>query len=51
MLLQSKGHYRRCHSIVARSANVADVTNSGALVRDHDKRIYGDASMPACETS
>lgn len=31
------------HSVVATSANVADVTMTGHLVREDDKRIYGDA--------
>ncbi len=31
------------HSVVATSANVADVTMAGALVREDDKRVYGDA--------
>ena len=31
------------HSVVATSANVADVTIAGALVREDDKRIFGDA--------
>ncbi|KJZ03622.1 transposase [Halomonas sp. S2151] len=31
------------HSVVATSANVADVTMSSHLVRDDDKRVYGDA--------
>ncbi|MEZ2745892.1 IS5 family transposase [Halopseudomonas bauzanensis] len=31
------------HSLVATSANVADVTMSDLLVRDDDQRIYGDA--------
>ncbi|TLF45928.1 IS5 family transposase [Halomonas urmiana] len=31
------------HSFVATSANVADVTMAGALVREDDKRVYGDA--------
>jgi len=31
------------HSVVATSANVADVTMAGHLVREDDKRIYGDA--------
>lgn len=31
------------HSVVATSANVADVTMTGHLVRDDDKRVYGDA--------
>ncbi len=31
------------HSVVATSANVADVTLAGALVREDDKRVYGDA--------
>ncbi|MGO1344269.1 IS5 family transposase [Chromohalobacter japonicus] len=31
------------HSVAASSANVADVTMAGALVRDDDKRVYGDA--------
>ncbi|WP_144981305.1 IS5 family transposase [Halomonas sp. C22] len=31
------------HSVAATSANVADVTMTGALVRDDDKRVYGDA--------
>ncbi len=31
------------HSVVATSANVADVTMAGHLVRDDDERIYGDA--------
>lgn len=31
------------HSVVATSANVADVTMAGGLVRDDDKRVYGDA--------
>ncbi len=31
------------HSVAATSANVADVTMVGALVRDDDKRVYGDA--------
>lgn len=30
-------------SVVATSANVADVTMTGHLVRENDKRIYGDA--------
>lgn len=31
------------HSVAATSANVADVTMAGALVREDDKRVYGDA--------
>ena len=31
------------HSVAATSANVADVTMAGHLVREDDKRIYGDA--------
>ncbi|PXX94673.1 IS5 family transposase [Halomonas sp. LBP4] len=31
------------HSVAATSANVADVTMAGHLVRDDDKRVYGDA--------
>lgn len=31
------------HSIAATSANVADVTMASGLVRDEDKRVYGDA--------
>ena len=31
------------HSVVATSANVADVTMAGQLVRDDDKQVYGDA--------
>ena len=31
------------HSVVATSANVADVTMAGARVRKDDKRVYGDA--------
>ncbi|MBB3332782.1 IS5 family transposase [Halomonas campaniensis] len=31
------------HSVVTTSANVADVTMAGALVREDDKRVYGDA--------
>ena len=31
------------HSVVATSANVADVTMADALVREDDKRVYGDA--------
>jgi len=31
------------HSVAATSANVADVTMASHLVRDDDKRIYGDA--------
>jgi IS5 family transposase len=31
------------HSVVATSANVADVTMAGHLVREDDKRVYGDA--------
>lgn len=31
------------HRVVATSANVADVTMVGALVRDDDPRVYGDA--------
>ncbi|MCL7942179.1 IS5 family transposase [Halomonas sp. ATCH28] len=31
------------HSVVATSANVADVTMAGALVREDDTRVYGDA--------
>ena len=31
------------HSVVATSANVADVTMAGALVREDDQRVYGDA--------
>ena len=31
------------HSVAATSANVADVTMAGYLVRDDDKRVYGDA--------
>ena len=31
------------HSVVATSANVADVTMTSELVRDDDKRVYGDA--------
>lgn len=31
------------HSLVATSANVADVTMSDYLVREDDKRVYGDA--------
>ena len=31
------------HSVAATSANVADVTMVGHLVRDDDKRVYGDA--------
>ena len=31
------------HSVAATSANVADVTMAGQLVRDDDKQVYGDA--------
>ena len=31
------------HSVAATSANIADVTMAGALVREDDKRVYGDA--------
>ncbi|NOG31689.1 IS5 family transposase [Halomonas sp. TBZ9] len=31
------------HSVAATSANVADVTMTSHLVRDDDKRVYGDA--------
>lgn len=31
------------HSVAATSANVADVTMAGHLVRDDDQRVYGDA--------
>jgi IS5 family transposase len=31
------------HSVAATSANVADVTMTSELVRDDDKRVYGDA--------
>ncbi len=31
------------HSVAATSTNVADVTMAGHLVRDDDKRVYGDA--------
>lgn len=31
------------HSVVATSANIADVTMSGQLAREDDKRVYGDA--------
>ena len=31
------------HSVAATSANVADVTMAGHLVRNDDKRVYGDA--------
>lgn len=31
------------HRVVATSANVADVTMAGHLVREDDKRVYGDA--------
>ncbi len=31
------------HSVAATSANVADVTMTSELVRDEDKRVYGDA--------
>lgn len=31
------------HTVVATSANVADVTMAGDLVRDDDPRVYGDA--------
>ena len=31
------------HSVAATSANVADVTMAGHLVRDDDERVYGDA--------
>ncbi len=31
------------HKVVANSANVADVTMADALVRENDKRVYGDA--------
>lgn len=31
------------HSVAATSANVADVTMAGALVREDDKQVYGDA--------
>ncbi len=31
------------HRVVASSANVADVTMAGHLVRDDDERVYGDA--------
>jgi len=31
------------HSVAATSANVADVTMTSVLVRDDDKRVYGDA--------
>jgi len=31
------------HSVAATSANVADVTLAGALIREDDKRVYGDA--------
>lgn len=35
--------YRRCHHAVVASANVADVTMAGDLVRDDDERVYGDS--------
>lgn len=31
------------HTVVATAANAADVTMAGALVREDDKRVYGDA--------
>ena len=31
------------HSVAATWANVADVTMAGHLVREDDKRVYGDA--------
>lgn len=31
------------HTVVATSANVADVTMAGDLMRDDDERVYGDA--------
>lgn len=31
------------HSVAATSANVADVTMAGQLVRDDDQRVYGNA--------
>ena len=37
------------HSVVATSANVADVTMTGHLVREDDKRIYGDAGYLGME--
>ena len=37
------------HSVAATSANVADVTMTGHLVREDDKRIYGDAGYLGME--
>jgi len=37
------------HSVAATSASVADVTMAGALVRDDDKRVYGDAGYIGME--
>jgi len=36
------------HSVTATSANVADVTMAGHLVRDDDERVYGDAGIRRC---
>jgi IS5 family transposase len=49
MVFQHEGPYGAdavtglIHSVAATWANVADVTMAGHLVREDDKRVYGDA--------